>query len=1348
MADLVFGLAKTAVSGTVAIAKSAIEEDKKLKKSVQRDLLLISDEFEMMHSFLNVANERVGDDMTRTCVRQVRDMALDVEDSIESIVFLDNKPGWWRRMLPSCMPGTAQVAALDNAVATVELLKTRVEAMGQRNTRYSQISGSGSGSASAAGSKSKQPPAELDEPQQTHAGPVPNATALDILSAAKEDARQRGPLDLVKLINREVGILQVISVWRTGGGDEGMKSITSKAFHHSEICKNFKCRAWVKLMHPFNVNDFIRSMLIQFNVNNYLHQGCNADVLKPNELMKATEGELSEAGERSKAHLPEVSQLKEFGHDSVCVFFKEDISAIREAYRILHYPYLTAGNHNREVISLMGIASFDDAALRDVIIRLQHTSEKSIRWLNVSHPFDFSNPTQSMLWHNKPNDDLGLQHRFSKDIYVITGLRSTEDWDAINEACSGIQKPGACIMVITNDEGIAAQCATPNEAVYNLKDIEVYNALPLFVKKETAKKAAAINWARETHLSQIDPLTLTDFVYKSNVLSVWGIPGVGKSSIVKLIYYQQMCFWGGFGFIGNFNKFGWVNVSHPFDLKELSQSLLLDLHSESLQHGGMLRIKDPIQMCHEFLQENSCLVVIDGLRSKEEWDLMSAAFSGYNETVIIVITNEESVAAYCAKPERAVFNVKGLDDYGACDLFVTEVIKKKMVELGLVVMDRSAATDLQDQNQWLNHFNLGRSIEYVTGELKRNEQAVKLLVHKCGGLPKVIVELAPVVAMRLEDPELWMCLNNNFMQVLEHDRWFPGLQGLFEWVNSYFRSCPDFLKPCIFYLSIFPVSHSIRRRRLVRRWVAEGYARDTKENNAEDTAEDFIFKLVKLSIIKQHINLSPEEAYYTRVPLLAPFLTSSCKANGLFLEYIISRPMEENLVFALQGSCSLNSQHSGRHLTIRRSWDRDESVFEGVDFSKLRSLTVFGEWKPFFVSKEMRLLRVLDLEDASSGVTNGEVEKIVHLLPGLKFLSLRGLDEITRLPDSLGKLRQLQTLDIRGTSVITLPKSIVKLRKLQYIRAGANPAPDDDIRAAAASPSPLITTSISKPAGAKSMLKWLSGFCVCGRIACSHNGGVEVPSGIGEMTALLTFGVIDLSVPMVQDILKELKKLAQLRKLGACGINKSNVQKFLDAISGHGHLQSLSVRLDKDYQDDCLKDISEPPKNIQTFKLVGLARELPVWIINLQSLTKLKLQMAKLPQEQIDIIGKLPLLRLLCLCFKEFEDSKLNLRNGFYKLRLLEITCNSGFKDVVLPPFGVGAIYLEVLKIRCCDAVVSPVQFHGLNRNTLKEIWITGTYDQAFKQHIQNQIYQYGNAAGCVLREEDWILGSSGCFYC
>lgn len=91
MADLVLGLAKSAVEGTLTATNLANEEEKTLKKKMQSDLMLVLDEFKMMHSFLNVSRERASDEMVRTLVRHVRNMALDVEDCIESVVLMDMK---------------------------------------------------------------------------------------------------------------------------------------------------------------------------------------------------------------------------------------------------------------------------------------------------------------------------------------------------------------------------------------------------------------------------------------------------------------------------------------------------------------------------------------------------------------------------------------------------------------------------------------------------------------------------------------------------------------------------------------------------------------------------------------------------------------------------------------------------------------------------------------------------------------------------------------------------------------------------------------------------------------------------------------------------------------------------------------------------------------------------------------------------------------------------------------------------------------------------------------------------------------------------------------------------------
>jgi hypothetical protein len=178
----------------------------------------------------------------------------------------------------------------------------------------------------------------------------------------------------------------------------------------------------------------------------------------------------------------------------------------------------------------------------------------------------------------------------------------------------------------------------------------------------------------------------------------------------------------------------------------------------------------------------------------------------------------------------------------------------------------------------------------------------KSIVDKCGGLPKVIADIGEAfVSMRRQrwwrDPSSWLeSLSDNFMGTLEMDPEFHGLRPLLSWMQSYFDACSDSIKPCIFYLSIFSAEKNIRLRHLLWWWIAEGYCRDTSDRTTyEENGKNFVSELIKLSII--------QESASSKV---------FCQINGFFHEYIISRTMEDNLVFALEGRCSLNLQRAGR----------------------------------------------------------------------------------------------------------------------------------------------------------------------------------------------------------------------------------------------------------------------------------------------------------------------------------------------------------------------------------------------------------------------------------------------------
>ena len=307
----------------------------------------------------------------------------------------------------------------------------------------------------------------------------------------------------------------------------------------------------------------------------------------------------------------------------------------------------------------------------------------------------------------------------------------------------------------------------------------------------------------------------------------------------------------------------------------------------------------------------------------------------------------------------------------------------------------------------------------------------------------------------------------------------------------------------------------------------------------------------------------------------------------------------------------------------------------------------------------MKVLRVLDLEN-TTGVTDKDLREMLKVLPRLKFLSLRGCSKISNLPSSVDNLRQLQILDVRYTSIVTMPASITKLEKLQYIRAGT------------------ITTPVDR-----------KGLQLV---------GVKVGSGVKKLTLLHTLGIVNVGAARGEAILKELRNLTQLRKLGVSGISKKNSKEFCSAITGHSHLESLSVSLSKDNQD-CLDGMSvgttnetfRPPKKLQSLKLYGPVKQLPIWIKQLSNMRKLNLEMDVLSEDDIGVLGGLQELCILRLLLNPVHDGEVKfcvMKAGveercYRKIKVLEIASRRSMLNLTI---GAEAMEnLELLKVGCCN---------------------------------------------------------------
>lgn len=603
------------------------------------------------------------------------------------------------------------------------------------------------------------------------------------------------------------------------------------------------------------------------------------------------------------------------------------------------------------------------------------------------------------------------------------------------------------------------------------------------------------------------------------------------------------------------------------------------------------------------------------------------------------------------------------------------------------------------------------------------EQA-KHIVRKCGGLPLAIVTIGGFLSSRPATTMEWRKLNDHIGVELEVN---SSLKSINKMVISSYKGLPHHLKSCFLYLSIFPEGHNVRRRRLVRRWIAEAYSSEMLTKSAEEFGEQYFTELISRSMIQPS---KTRAANCGRVSL--------CRVNNLMHAISISKSKEENLVSVLDDSgFSLSSRDKVRHLVVSRTWSRDKknALEKIMDVSRLRSLTVFGEWQRFLVSSKMRLLRVLDLEDAT-GLRDSDLVT-VGKLRHLKYLSLRGSKGIINLPKSFGKLLNLETLDIRGTLVTTLPAGMVNLPKLSYLRAGY--IPDDEDDSSIDLMEAIVATVILSLQVCKSCISMGSAdeqqreavknfgplFCFFMSVLLKRVDphGVKLPRRIGKLKNLHTLGVVN--VARGKSGIKELKNLTKLRKLGVTGINKGNSKDLCSAISDMTLLESLSLRSEgKNGLKDCLTDISPVPTNLQTLKIYGNLAELPGWMNYPKlrnNLVKLTLRSTLLVyKDAVEVLEQLKKLVILCLWKDAFQEGELHINFGadtFPTLKRLEIAHLMGLKQVSFEKNAMAG--LEIMLVEGCMEFCQG-GFQGVpHLKKLKEVWVKGNYPVEFKDKLR-----------------------------
>ncbi|PAN42931.1 hypothetical protein PAHAL_8G198400 [Panicum hallii] len=840
-------------------------------------------------------------------------------------------------------------------------------------------------------------------------------------------------------------------------------------------------------------------------------------------------------------------------------------------------------------------------------------------------------------------------------LVVVEGVCTRPEWDWIKLIFPD-DRNGSRIMVTSRRADVARHCAEGSSRSFNLERVPDGDAR-LYVSSDkgatTGRGFSEVIKVKPYSEfvgrdKEVEELTRCISLNESECasLSVYGASGIGKSTLVRNVYNSTTV-------LRIFQRRAWVAMVHPFNKEEFLRDTISQFKAYRVQESKSgIKNKSSDDLVTEVCQlmgDGRSLLVVDGLSAEEEWDqIKSCLWPNSGSCTAIVTTASAAVARHCSENRSSLmYKLRPLNRAAAHQLFYQKVFRRdRLIELCKPMVD---------------HANL--------------------IIQKCDGNLRAINIISGLLATKTRTSTEWEKLLNRFDSELKNN---PDLGVTNAAAKLSYDDLPSHMKYLAQYLSVFPRSYNIMLRRLAKAWLAETYMRKTRGDNAE--FEGIFDALVTRSMVH---------------PLKRAEITSGringCHVDDVFRQHLFSEAKSRGFINILDEHM-VNKISQIRHLVVTSGWTRDDDQFKRLDLSCARSLTVLGKWSSCFISPSMKLLRVLDLEETEGLVEHHDLEHIGEFRH-LKYLGLRNTG-IAHLPKSLGKLHGLEELDIRGTYIAKLPSTFIHLTSLCHLHGGTmaacNSQQEFDSEMTGDCPG-LLKNAVS------------SAFCMC--LLCLRQRhkpyGVRVPKKIGELKSLLTMGTIDAAG--TRTVMKEVQKLAQLRKLGVMGITKLNSKHLCSTLEHLHHLRSLMVHSDDSLGS--LDTVTSPPHCLETLKLYGNLGTLPRWTKTLHSLLKLCLRSTLLDGDAVQIIARLPKLIVLRLLAKSLVVEEIAFPSGaFPKLELLQLDQLENL--MTLSTQGRALPNLEILQVYRCSFLSedSLRLFHDLPR--IKMVLMDGTLVQ------------------------------------
>ncbi|XP_062115290.1 putative disease resistance RPP13-like protein 1 isoform X2 [Humulus lupulus] len=273
----------------------------------------------------------------------------------------------------------------------------------------------------------------------------------------------------------------------------------------------------------------------------------------------------------------------------------------------------------------------------------------------------------------------------------------------------------------------------------------------------------------------------------------------------------------------------------------------------------------------------------------------------------------------------------------------------------------------------------------------------KELVNKCKGLPLAVKAVASL--LRSTNVKEWKRIAES--DILD----LPGEKNILPALRLSYHYLPPHLKRCFVYFSLFPKDYTFGKEKLVSLWMVDNLLEHSSGNRTmEEVGYEYFDELRSRSFFQPANGTGDRFLIHDLMVDLANFVSQQ--------KFVY---MEKDKMY------DIGLTRQIQHITFLPDYDFHETyklISEATQLRTFMSLTCHD-------STDLTL---------SSNTLHYDVLKDIMKLRRLRFLSLEGYKNVSKVIELVGELRHLRYLDLTRSSIKELPTSVCLLYNLQTLK--------------------------------------------------------------------------------------------------------------------------------------------------------------------------------------------------------------------------------------------------------------------------------------------------------------------------